>query len=1164
MAQSRRKSAPSQQSTQSQQELAGQGAQVGPGVGNGATQKARSGGIMGWFRDAGQWVGDTAGAAVDTVSGWAEDTKDAARELWEAAASTDFEWKDGVITVETDLDQVMDLVPADLRAGLALDRNAADNRVAVRLDTNTHELIITSDALEIASYESESLSTGAVSLSGMRVVLSNHSGGLPFLGGDFSMLGFKEKDDNLAAQVTVASAIARDVQWRGEGGPLSVQSLALTALTGTLASGKALPGAEAASTDFGFDIEGAVLQGLKSEGHMAESVSVSGASVGMSQAGESAFLEADQVDVRNGALGTESLGSASASGVRVDVDNRGGGALFMDNKADKAKARVAVEAASISDFDGASTDLASGSIAGARASFDTTTGAGDAFAHDIQLGGLDSSWVDVNTLDLDDAGVRYGRSDAGSSVEMSARRAKTDGLAIDTPTKPEGPQQPGAPLDWSANFGAVDMTNTQAAGAGIASVTARGLRASGHADGLTSTYGAYADEAAITGLSHDLIRADGLSGTNTSLTGDAHSVGIGADHIKGSGISANNVAVGEVDGWGLDASVGQDAGALSLDRARMSDALLADRLSVASGSVDGLTASRADGQNTVSIDSAAVSGVADSVTGMRLGEATLHDARTLGTPDVSESTVGNASLRDLSAPGLGVGQADLSGAVMHRGADGMSGSVAEASATTLSLADRLAIDSASATGLSGSQMGGVTTAGLRSATATGLSDSVTGATLGGASLTDARGAGSAAAFDASLGNATVRDLNAPGVQVANAGVSGAALHRNTDGFSGSAASASAQDLTLADRAHIDAASLTGLSGSANDQGQTMGLASSSLTGVSDSVTGAKAGTVNGQGLSASRTGDGTFASATHLGATDLSSGAGASRGSASAVSLDGAGLSTGPQGSTAGAERVRAQGVHVHSAGGGSGGPAGLDTARLAETLAPRVQYADARIQSDIRAGELGGGLKARPGTGLDASVRVRNNQMVPGGSSARFSRPLDGPAWTGVNGISHQQDGRMMADVSGWFDQDVTGTLNKSLGLPGKRMPSVGQMGAGVANTMRQGNGGDGGMPLQNTRGSASVGLSGGTIDAGRAGGVTLDHAQRAGDNQIDARFGPDGMDLAVQRFLAKAARLDTGSSSVRTGAASASGVKASTDANGSQASVNDLDLRDLSVTTR
>lgn len=1121
-----RKRSRRQQSAQqgASQQVLSQGASSGSGVarpGTGRGQAAESGGLMGWFRDAGQWVGDKASGAAEAVGDWARDTKDAARELWEAAASTDFAWKDGQISLETDLDEVLDVVPGDLRQGLALDRAGADNRVKVTLDTNTRELVITSDALVIESYESESLSTGTISLSGVRVVLSNHQGGLPFLGGDFSVLGYEDKDDQLAAQFTVASASASSVEWRGDGGPVSVASLQLTGLTGDISSGPALPGAEGAKTEVGFDLEGAVLEGLRSEGHVAESITVGDASGGLSQSGESAFLEAGSVDVKGAAAGTEALGAASAQGVRIDVDNRGGGAPFVDGVKDRARARVAVEAASLSDFDGASADLDAASVAGLRASYDTTTGGGSLFAQDLQASGLDSSWVDVNSLDLDDAGVDFGRTDSGSRVDLRAARASTDGLQIDAP---EGGGSDGSPpLDWSAELGALDLRNTQAAGASIATATGRGVHASGRADGAGSTYGARAQELAVGGVDHALLQAGALSGSNVGLQGDAQQVGVTSDRLSGSDISAAAFEAAQLDGYGLDARMGSGSAALRLERARMAEARIADRVSVDGAGVDGLVATHDNGVNTVSLDHAAVSGLRDDTTGATLGSAELSGARTAGTLDRFDTTIDQASVRDLSAPGLGLESGTLTALQASRADGTFSGGLGAAELTGLSVADRASADQASLTGLSASTDGTAHSLRLERASATGLADATTDSA--GQQL-------SVQGLDASLQDGALRArLN---------GLSGAGLRQG--------------DSSLAE---LDAGGLRLNGGGAAWSGGVDRLRASELA-MGDTL---QSTALRGDGLAFDTNTDRTLATASHLGADGLAFQADGSSARVDSLGLDGLGLTMDGQGTRGGAERVQASGLGLQSSGGGGGSIPGLDTARLTETLASRVQYADARVQGDLQAGELGGGLSARRGTSVDAQLRVRNNQLVPGANSARFSQALDGPLWTGVNGVDLNPKGKLKADVTGWFDQDVTGTLNESLGRSGKSMPSVGQIGTGVAGIMRQpSSGASGGSPVHNLRGSASVGLYGGEIDAGRAGGVTLDHARQAGDNQLDARFGPGGMDLAVRRFLARTARLDTGERSVQTGPAAVTGVDAQTRGDRTSATIDGVDLHDLS----
>ena len=132
-----------------------------------------------------------------------------------------------------------------------------------------------------------------------------------------------------------------------------------------------------------------------------------------------------------------------------------------------------------------------------------------------------------------------------------------------------------------------------------------------------------------------------------------------------------------------------------------------------------------------------------------------------------------------------------------------------------------------------------------------------------------------------------------------------------------------------------------------------------------------------------------------------------------------------------------------------------VSTGQVVRGLAPRVDAVDATFSAPMRPGKLGS-LGVDQGTRLDAEVHARDNKLVPGQTGVEFSKPLDAPAWIGVNGVALREhrpvtrvergaggrgapiqrhgapaadQGKVEADVSGWFDQDVTGRVNKELG---------------------------------------------------------------------------------------------------------------------------------------
>jgi hypothetical protein len=1017
----------SQQGSQQGTRQAAPAVSAGAGASNATRQDQQQGGVMGWLKGAGRWVGEKAGAAADAVKGWAKDTAQATREVWEAAASTDIGWKDGVITVETDLDEVMDVLPAGLKAGLQLDRAAADNRVVATLDTRTRELVLRSAHLQLAAIERPDLRTGPVTLRDVTLRFADHSGGLPFLGGDFSFLGYKDKGESLASSLSVGSADVSDVTWLGAGGPTTVSRLALTALSGQLSPGE--------GPELAVKIEGAVIEGLRGQGISVDSATLEGASAGLSASGESAQLEAARLALTGASQGGQTLGDAEVKGLRVDVDNRGGGALGLDGKADRPRARVAAEAASVRDFDGASADLAALSARGVQGSFDGTTGQGSLGAAALDAQGLDTAWVDAQALSLEGAQASLG----GGSLGVDAQKARLKGLSVD-PTAGGGG---GAPLDWRTGVGQLDVDGARIGDVQAATLAATGLQASGRADGAKSTYTAAAATAGVSGLQHSALQATGLQGQGLRASGGAGGAKLQATGIQGQGLRSAHATVDALDAKGAAATLGRGGADATFAEGTLTGATVEGRLGVGQAKVKGLRAGAHGDRTSAQLEEADFTGIRDAITGAGAASARVEDLDYAGQIGGQHgATLGRGRVEGLAAGGVHARRAELGGLQVRGAADQLEAALASGHADGVEghghAADRLEVAGATA-----KIAGDARSAGASRLRGEGLS-------LGGG------------AARADVAAATALQVEA-----------------GAGGLKGTAGSAEAEGLRL--------------------QGQ--GLRAS-------------AEKVGGEGLSGE---------------------------------IDARGRASGA------AERLTASGLDARVSGGGAGGPSGVDMARLSRTAAERVDDADLQLQAGLRAGELGGGLKAKRGTTASGRLSVRDNQLVPGQTGVRFNQALDGPLWTGVNGVDLRQDGKLMADVTGWFDQDVGGKLNGALGLPGERTPSVAQLGAAAG----QAQGGGGPSPLTDLRAKGQVGFSAGQIDAGAAGGITLGDAKRAGDNTVKADVSGDQLKLAVDRLIATSARMQAGGAQVQTGAVTASGARATQKGGVTDAHVDQLDLR-------
>lgn len=1185
----------------SRQQQGAQAASASATSEQGARQGAPSTGVRGWLAGAGRWLSDKYEDTTEAVGNFVHQTGQAASDLWDVATSSDVSLQGGNVVLDTDLDELMDVMPASVRGALQLDREASANRVHVVIDPSAKTAVLTSAEVTVAGLDTETLQTGVVRLQGVRIVLSNPGGGVPFLDGDFGFLGFRDADDNLTAELSVDGLTAQDVVVRGEAGPTTVGLVQVEGFSGTAAAQGGAPLGEGARTNLDFSVEGAVLQGIAQQGTSVSRAEIGGASGGMYEGSETAFLAADTLALQGATQGGTSLGDARVSGARVDVQNTGGGLVGLDGKADHVTGRVRVSTASVSDFDSDGADFTRGDLSGVSADFDTVEGTAAAQVDAASLQGLDTTSLDASSASLSGLSGTFRAGDDRTTVRASADRAAMDGVRFEpAPSGPDASSSASLGLDWGVDVGEVDVTDVSGTGVAVGSVTSTNVQASGFAGAEDSWMMARADHAGISDVDHTLLRAAGASVNGASVGWQAGGdTTLRARDLSASRVDARNFSADGLTAAGADVTLGPsgDARAL-LDHAGVNDATIGGRMDIGSAQVSGLTATSSGDTRRIGIDSASLSAVSDRETGGTLGSASIADLKTVGRGDSVSATVGSAELSNGQLDGHQVGGI---------------------SATELSLSR---------------SEGGTIDAGFGAVTASGVHAATGGSGLDIAAL-DARD-GRASVDSSGLGTSTLGSVGVSGVRsdtgtAASASLSGVSARRDASGIRATSQSGTARDIRLADGGHIATLSTEGLAATQSGTRSQLGARTATATGID--VSGVSADSVSLQGalveheagaagaltgtfrrgdrgpevarlqtlLAAAGhspgTPDGAFGPGTEraviafqqasgltpdgvVGSGTLSrlqggagpastsgrfdglqaSGVAVDSGSAQVgvSSLDAAGgrFASGPGGPAASLDRLQVQDARVATSGGGAG-ESKADSAALIGSASRLVDDADITGSVGLNPGKAGI-VTVRDGTTASGQIRIRDNHLDERNTRVDLSRRLAGPLWTSVSGVSAGRDGRLQADVNGWGDKDLAPIVNDSLGLEGDDMHSIGTMGSAIA-TSGGGGGGDDGPGIVDTdslqlQGDAS--FRAGTLDAGQAGSLTLAEREHADQNRVT--FSADGRgqvvagvaDLLTRGFTT--GDLSGGGARIQDAQVSASG-------SGVEASAGQVDARDL-----
>lgn len=1160
-----------------------------------APESKKRGGVLGWFQDAGDWVADKYKTVSTAVGNAVDTTKRVAGDVWDVVKTTDVSLQDGKLAVDTDLDEVMDLMPESVKKRVQLGQGA-ENRIKLQYDGKTNALSASSKDLEIQGMDLGALSMGPSRFKDVSVTVKNPADAIQMLEGTREALG--DTQDGVSIDVQVGQANASNVSVRGANGTTTrVNQFAAKDFHGTASNTDGLPlGDQARGTRASFSLGGASLSGVSQGDQKLGGLDVKDLAGGLSESEETAWLSVGSVNAQGVAGQQGALGTASASDVRVDIRNEGGGLVGLDDKVDHLAASVTASAASVGDANVGGTQLGQAGVTGLALTADQDKSTLALAAAGVTGQNLAQGKNRVGGLQA--TGLEASLGPAGWAAELDSGAVTQAALAgYDL----KGAQLSGVSASSSeaglkGSVGQASVQGLNGNGVSVGSGTVNSLTGSQTADGWSAGFaGASASDASGFGFGVDRARigTTQLSSTNGAVQGSVASVDLKG--LDGQGVHANSLTAQDLtgtkdaNGWSAGLSGATATGAsghgFGADRATLGATTLSSSGGELQGTVASLNAAGVTGKGA-QVDSLTAHGIAGSK------DATGWDAAIAGATaqgaDYGEYHLKQGAVSGVSLSGNGQG---LTAQVGTLGAQGLTtdagSSIAGANASGLRLTttDGGLDATARKLGVEGVQLGEV---GLGSGSATGVSASVRGDNT---------------SLAAAAVNAT--DFSAKAFDAGGIAATDAKIELGKDAMSASLATGSLTDATILDQVHLDQASVTAASGSVVGNRRTTDVGSLSATGIT--AGGTSVATANLTGLHGTSQGDRHTATldagnATSIKSGDVSvarasvddltlaTGGGVTRGGAEQLALtdarygkvaqadtltaNGINGQLGPKGPSGTVSSLGATGVDFAVAPGGpSTGASGFDAASLIRTGAQRLDDAQARISAPMVAGEYksGVGLEVDRGTRLDASVGITDNRLTD--VNASFSKPVDGPLWTELRGV-YDEDGKVKADVAGWFDKDLTGTINDAMGVRGDRLATVGTYGAAAANKLggptaaTPATGGKPGLDqainwgAMTAQGSAS--FTPGLIDAGST-EVVLGQGGR-GANTVQAQAGNGQASVHSDKLVIDAASSQVAGQTLTTGDAAVNGLDVRLDTAGQgkgavSGSVSSIKVEDLKL---
>ena len=1002
-------------------------------------------------RGAAQWVGQKAGQARDAAVrayNWTADkagkawdkTKTVATDAYEAASKTSLGYRDGKVIGKTDAAEVHDLMPQRYRDALEFDRSAK-NEVSLEYDVSTGLITARAANLALSKLAMGPLAAGPTTLSDVVITVVKSAGDKAGKGGD-----------DVRATISVGGIAATQVAYMGPKGLLRADSVQLSGLEAeALNAGGGLPMTDETKDHLAgsFMLEKAVVRGVSGDAMSAGEISASRVGGRMDQDAGTFGAQVGAAEVADGRFGQRSVKHAAVQGAEVGVRGQKGALPLAESTQQPLQVDARLAGAQVQGLKTPQASVTSAQVRGVQTQYDMATKNGTAAVAEADVRGVKAGGTSIRSAQVQGFhGARQGTS-LGGGVESAKVAGVRSGAAkvADASLTGAAARYDTASGDAVASVRSVRATELAAGRSGAKQLHATDLAASRSGDRLEGRVGA--------------AEANGLKVAGVS--GDVKARGVGAEATMGAQPTFAARAT-QLEGRNLSGH-GVRAASTTLEGAHAG----LDARGTVSGRADSARVSGLDVAGT-HVDSAAVTGLSGSRTRQGDVKAGLATARASG---VSGDVVRARTLA-------------LDGAQAHVDARGGGLSVDRAAGEGLGTRG-LAAESADVSKLAvGRTKAGVTTAGVDTARVRGLDveNRARVAALDAERLAvTQKGQHVAVTSDAVRG----RGIAGKGFEARSASLQG--LDADFGGRDAKARVAARQTeleaakvgpVALGHGRLTDASVAVGKDGGVRTQAGELHVQDlQSARFEARTIDGKAVATRHGDGQHAVKFGEGEMTGArvdagsvrgtldqTRIEGADAKFGGGDVSGKVGRLSGRGLAFESvetpaepttdaaGPARATANSAATRTPTASTPTQTAVASGQAGLTRGALVRGLAPRVDEVDAKFTAPLRAGDQGA-VEIEENTRMTAEVHARRNELVTDETGVRFDRDLDGPAWIGVRGVSLREaegrrargaprEGRLEADLSGFWDQDVTEQANKGLGRPdAKTVPlSISEMG--------------------------------------------------------------------------------------------------------------------------
>ena len=379
--------------------------------------------FMRFLQDSGNWIADKYNNVTEGIGEAAQRVGNAANELWDIATNTNLSFEDGGLNVDTDLDEVMDLLPMDL--GVMLDQEGSDNKAQIHFAKDGSITI-----------KSASISLGAVNINGIQLSNAMLNGVHVHIRRERNGLIPKINPDESQITIKIDSAIGSNVSFASESGLIQASEVELSNLQ-VVTTGKQAPFDDSPAGNMTFSVGSATVRGLNGAGANADSVSVQNASGSLAQ--DNGNIHAGKASASNMQYQGNQVAQADLAGLNASFQKGSNGSIGANVTAASAFARgIDTENLDATSFSSsnlqASGNLQEQSVSGTLGSFsakgiqsahanvNTASGNGLTFAGDIddKTGSAGADKIMVQDLQ------QYGRRMHSASIGAADRAVHPD------------------------------------------------------------------------------------------------------------------------------------------------------------------------------------------------------------------------------------------------------------------------------------------------------------------------------------------------------------------------------------------------------------------------------------------------------------------------------------------------------------------------------------------------------------------------------------------------------------------------------------------------------------------------------------------------------------------------------------------------------------------